>query len=883
MSREKNHRLKPKPPRRADHLLSRFCAPHLLEEVMGDLHERYYLWVHRLGVVKARRKYWQEVKSYLRPSVFQRQSVPYKHLILKDMIRNYFTIALRNLLKYRGFTFINIAGFAIGIASFILISMYVYFELSFDRYHKNADNIYRIVENLRTENELLFQSTSSPPMGPAFAREFPEVIDFVRFNQAKTLVRKGDIKFYEDQCFLVDSSVFKIFSFPLIEGNPESALIEPMSAVLTETTARKYFGEESPLGQTLEMDGDPFTITGVVADVPENSHFTFDILVSFTTYTSQNREAVERAWFWNGFHTYLLLQDGEDKIAKIRANMPDFIAKYIGTKEQGLKMYYDDLPLQPLTSIYLEKPRSWENGKRGSKDNLYILSMIALFILLIACFNYVNLATARASRRVREVGLRKVLGAERRTLIMQFLAESVIISFVSMLLGLLLVNLLLPFFNNLLESTLSFALINKWHIWASLFCLSIFLGILAGSYPAFLVSGFHPLQVFRASSQSIHGNAWLRKALVAGQFVISITLIAGTLLVFDQLSLISELRLGFDKEKTLKINFNGNNDINRRMESIKNELQNVPGITAVSAAYSVPGETTTNLFSAIESGDGKMSDTNINTYLVDHDFIPNYDIKVIAGRAFSKDFPADDSTAFIINEIAARDLGWASPEMAIGRKVRQRGKNGTIVGVVQDFHYKSLHYNIEPLLIHIQPERFQVLSLKIGAGHIPGVLASVEKEWKSLAPDLPFIYSFLDEDYDYLYKAEKQLSKVVSVFSGLAIFIACLGLVGLTSFSVERRLKEISIRKVLGAPVRSLVLLICREFFRLIVIALFVAIPITYYAINLWLENFTSRINIDPLAFVLAGLLTLVIAWLGISYLSIKAAQSNPVDSLQNE
>ncbi len=873
----------PPPPAWADRLLQRFCAPHLLEEVLGDLHERYYLRVQKVGVTKAKKIYRREVIAYLRLSVFKRQPSSYSKPIPTAMIQNYFTIAMRNMIKYKGFSFINIVGLAIGIASFILIGLYMYHELSFDRYHKNADNIYRIVEDLSTENELLFQSTSSPPMGPAFAREYPEVVDFVRFDRHRVLVRKGDIKFYEDQCYLADSSVFKVFSFPLVKGNPQLALVKPKTVVLTETTAKKYFGKESPLGQTLEIDGDPFEVTGIMEDVPGNSHFTFDLLVSFTTFSSENKRAEQEAWFWNGFHTYLLLQEGEDKVARLRANMPDFIAKYIGTKEQGAGMYYNDLPLQPLTDIYLDKPRSWENGERGSKNNLYILFIIALFILLIACFNYINLATARASRRVREVGLRKVMGAERGSLIRQFLGESVIVSFISMLLGLFLAMMLLSFFNSLLDTSLSFALINHWYVWTSLFGLSILLGILAGAYPAFLVSGFHPLSIFRNSAETLHGNVWLRKIMVTGQFAISITLIAGTLLVFDQLSLIGKLKLGFDKEKTLKVNFNGNNQIKKHLESIKNELRNIPGVTAVSAAYSVPGETTTNLFSTLETPEGKMSDTNINTYMVDCDFIPGYDIKVIAGRAFSKDFPADDSTAFIINETAAKHFGWTSPEAAIGGRVLQQRKKGKIIGVVQDFHYKSLHHLVEPLLIHINRNSFQTLSLKIESNDIPAVVANVEKQWKSLAPNLPFVYSFLDQDYERLYKAEKQLSKVVSVFSALAIFVACLGLLGLTSFSVERRLKEISIRKVLGASVKSLVLLLSSEFFKLIIVALFIAIPTTYYVINLWLENFASRIDITPWTFVIAGVLTLIIAWLVIGYLSVKAARSNPVDSLQNE
>ena len=546
-------------------------------------------------------------------------------------------------------------------------------------------------------------------------------------------------------------------------------------------------------------------------------------------------------------------------------------------------MYYDDLPLQPLTNIYLEKPRTYENGKRGSVNNLYILSSIAVFILLIACFNYINLTTAQASRRTKEVSLRKVLGVERKVLIHQFLGESIIISFLSMLLGLLLTVILMPFSNDLLETTLNFSLLNHWYIWPSLLGFSILLGILAGIYPAFVLSGFHPLLIFRHSLQSIHGNINLRKILVTGQFVLSITLIAGTLLVFDQLTFISNVKLGFDKEEMLKIDFNFNDNIKQHLESVKNEFRNIPGIASSAAANTVPGEHPTNLFSSIEIEVGRMIETNINTNFVDHDFIPNYGIELVAGRAFSRDFTADDSTAFVINESAMKHFGWASPEIAIGRAVSQRGKNGRIIGVVQDFHYNSLHHKVEPLLMHIDVDALRSLSIKIASDNIPLVVAEIEKQWKLLAPGLPFQYSFLDQDYDYLYRAEKQLSKVVSVFSSLAIFVACLGLLGLTVFSVERRFKEIGIRKVLGASVTNVVFLMSHEFIKLILIALILAIPITYFVISGWLENFSQRIAINPFVFVIAGGGTVLVAWLVISLISIKAAQLNPVDTLRNE
>src|SRR5258706_4700378 len=408
------------------------------------------------------------------------------------MLKNYFKAAYRNLLNNKGFALINILGLAIGIASFIIISLFVYHDLSYDRYHEKAGRIYRIVENLRTDTEVLFQSTSSPPMGPAFAREFPEVEGYVRFNQNGHLVHKDDKIIFEEDCYLVDSTVFDVFSWHLIKGNPKKALTAPNSIVLTEGTAKKYFGDSDPIGQMLEMDHESYVVTGILQEIPENSHFRFDILISFSTFSSKHKDAESNAWYWNSFHTYLLLAEGKGP-QHLKTKMPAFIEKYIGKQSREYKMFYSDLPLQSLTSIYLEIPRSWENGKRGSGSNLFILSIVAVFILLIACFNYINLATARASRRIKEVGLRKVLGAERSALVKQFLGESILVCFIAMLLAVGTTILLLPKFNRLVETSLTLDIGHRGMIWLTLIAGSILLGILSGAYPAFVVSGFHPL------------------------------------------------------------------------------------------------------------------------------------------------------------------------------------------------------------------------------------------------------------------------------------------------------------------------------------------------------------------------------------------------------
>ena len=794
------------------------------------------------------------------------------------MFRNYTITALRNLFKNKVFSLINVLGLSVGLASFILIGLYVYHELSMDRYHEKADRIYRIVENLRTENELLLQSVSSPPMGPTMAKDFPEVESYVRFTDGKFHVRKGDLSFYEDDVVLADSTLFDVFSFHMLEGDPKTALTKPQTAVLTESAATKYFADTDPLGQTLEMDGEVYEVTGVMKDLPENSHFRFDIVLSFSTWSSRNKENEITGWFWNGFHTYVLLKEGTN-IQQLRAKMAGFIERNI---EKG-GMYYEDLPLQPLTSIYLDTPRSWENGKRGSKSNLYILSAIAMFTLLIACFNYVNLSTARATRRLKEVGLRKVLGAQRRMLITQFLGESIIVSLTATFIAFLITWFAIPHFSTLVESKIDFNILPQpYYLWAGMVMLGLLLGILSGVYPAMMISGFQPLQIFRPSFRGVFSHQAFRKMLVSLQFLISICLVSGTLLVYSQLTLIRNADLGFKKDAMVVLYYNGDESVRGHLDAVKNELISAGGVVSVTSSHSVPGESVSNLYTMIEMEDGKMSPTNINTNFVDHDFLPTYGIDILVGRNFSRDFPADDTTAFILNETAIKDFGWTMQE-ALGKKVNHQGRKGSIIGVTKDFHYQSLHEKIQPMLLTMNKYRTGKLTIRINSDNIPALMSKLEDKWKVLTPGLPFDYSFLDQDYDRLYAADAKLGKVTGIFSVLAIFVGCLGLLGLTSFSVERRVKEIGIRKVLGATSAHVVFLISSEFVKLIGIAFVLAVPITYYMIMKWLSNFTERITIGPTSFLLAGVAVLVLTWITVSYLSFKAASTNPTTALRNE
>jgi len=854
-----------------------FSDPSVREDIEGDLTEMFQREAISGNVKKARLQFSFNVIRLFRPGIIKKigSSTSFNS---SPMFKNYFITSVRSLMRNKGFSIINIVGLAVGLATFSLISFYVYNELSFDRYHKNSDRIFRIVENLRTENELLLQSTSSPPMGPRMLKDFPEVESYVRFQNWNLLVSRNGISYYEPESYIADSTVFDVFSFHLLKGDQKTALREPYSIVLTETMAKKYFANEDPIGQTLKMDNDNFKVTGVMEDVPVNSHFRFSNLISFSTWSSNsnNKDGEDNGWFWNGFHTYVLMRD-ESSVDKVHAKMKGFIDRNI---EKG-GMYYEDLPLQSLTEIYMAPQRSWENGTRGSKNNVYILSIIAVFILLIACFNYVNLATARASRRLKEVGLRKSLGALRRMLIAQFLGESIIVTCIAAVLAMLLAWIALPSFQTLIESQLSFAILpDGWIVAGVALLIILIIGVLAGAYPALIISGFQPLQIFRPATKGIYSHHNFRKVLVAIQFVISIMLVAGTFLVYDQLNLVRNQDLGFNKNAMLVVLTNGDSAIVNHFDAIKNELRSVKGVKMVTGSGSVPGQSTNNQYTQIEMTDGKMSPTNINHNYVDHDFLETYDIKLLSGRNFSREVKADDTTAYLINETAVKDFGW-TPENAIGKQVQGRYR-GKIIGVMKDFNYRSLHGKIEPLLIPLTnyPTR---MSIRIEENDLTSTVERVEKKWSELVPHLPFAYSFLDIDFDRQYKADQQLGKVAGVFTGLAMLIGCLGLLGLTSFAVERRTKEIGIRKVLGASVSNVILLIAKEFIWLIVAAMVVATPITWYLIQQWEQNFTLQAVINPLRFIMAGLAVLTVAWVTISFLSFRAATANPTRALRTE
>ena len=799
------------------------------------------------------------------------------------MLANYLKIAFRNLLKHKGFSFINILGLAIGMTCCILILLYVQDERSYDRYHENADRIYRLrVERFAGGGETERSAAASSPMAPAALSDLPQIERAVRFNRRTYLVEHEDRRFYEPNFLWADSSVFDVFSFPFLRGDPKSALVAPYSVVLTASMAEKYFGSADPMGQTLLAEGRTLTVTGVMRDVPENAHFTFDFLGSFTTLEALNQSSSSTWNWWSlSYHTYFLLAEGAS-LEAVAEGLREMPARYIGDQESQ-SGYRQFLYLQPLTDIHLHSHYRSELGTNNQAAYLYIFAAIAVFILLIACINFMNLSTARSAQRAREVGMRKVAGAGKGQLVRQFLGESVLLALCALALSLVLIQALLPLFNELADKALSLNYLEHLPFIFVLFAFALLVGVAAGSYPAFVLSAFRPVEVLKGTFRGGKRGAYLRQGLVVFQFTISVVLIASAAVVFDQLSYMKTKNLGFEKEQTVVLNVRNNQGLVESYEAFKQEAATLQGVQQVTFSSSVAGRSNnTNVISRTPG----MNEDGQTMYIlaVDHDFIDTYGLEVIAGRGFSKDYPTDDSSAYVINESTLKALGWTAPEQAIGQELtRQFEDTRTVIGVVRDFNYASLQNAVEPLVLKIRPDWFTYASVRIDTEDVPETLAKLTAAWNTFSPGRPMESFFLDDDYDRQYRAEERISTLLNIFTVLAIFIACLGLFALASFVTEQRTKEIGVRKVMGASVGSIVVLLSSAFTRLVLIAIVVALPLAYFLMDWWLQNFAYQTSIEAWTFFLAGGLALLIAWLTVSYQSIRAAVADPVRALRYE
>jgi len=795
------------------------------------------------------------------------------------MIKNYIKIAFRNLWRHKSFSLINIIGLAVGMTACLLIMMYVRFELSYDNFHAKGDQIYRLNVDIKSSaTETMKLAVGSAPMGPALKGDFPEILESTRLFGGGMLVKVNDRIFQEDKVFYAEPSLFKVFSLQMVKGDPAQALNNPYSLVITESTAKKYFGSDDPMGKTILVENKyPSTVTGVIKDIPVNSQLQCDMLYSVSTLEKMYPGRLEQ-WGNFGNFTYLLLGKGTDA-TRLQAKFPAFLKRHINETDRKNGEDYA-LFIEPLKDAYMDT-REWA-GETGSKSNIYIFSIIASFILLIAAINFINLTTARATERAKEVGIRKVIGAMRSQLTGQFLGESIVISLISFLFAVGLVSLLLPQFNQLAGKEICPNIFAHGYIFI-LFVISLAIGLAAGFYPALALSAFKPIVVLKGRFSTSSKGTLLRKGLVIFQFTISIILIVGTLVVYNQLKYMRSQPLGFDKDQMLMLNFGGDDKVHASLEEVKNEFKSIPNVLSVTASSGVPGLGNPNAHSEIENKEGTMQPININMYDVDYDFVKTYGMKIIAGRDFSTSFGTDTTKAIVINEATSKALGFSSPAQAVGKKFSQWGRDGQIVGVVKDFHYRSLQENVEPLNFRVNPGNTWAFTLKISAANVPATIAAVQNKWKTLIPQRPFDYSFVDQSFDKQYSTEDRFGTLFLYFSVLAIFISCLGLLGLASYSTLQRTREIGIRKVMGASIFGIVNMLSKEFLLLVIIAAVIAFPLSWYGMHTWLQDFAYKINIGWWVFAIAGMLSVMIAITTVSFQAIRAALANPVKSLRSE
>lgn len=785
------------------------------------------------------------------------------------MLKNYIKIALRHLKKYKTYTSINLIGLSVGIAVCIIITLWVKYETSYDRYHEHTNDIYRVLNGP--------SAATQPPLALSLKADYPDLIkDAVRFwpiQSPSDLVYKDQV-FVERNITFTDPSIFNVFTHPLVEGNSETALSSPNSIVISQSLARKFFQNENPMGKTLNMWGKDLEITGVFEDVPLNSHHRFEALVPMTLLRTYMGSMLDN-WSWNGFYTYVLL-DPSTNPSDINNILPSLYSKYMGED-------YNEAHLQPLKDIYFN-PQDKDIGIAfGNLSYVYILAIIAIFVLLIACVNFMNLATAHASLRTKEVGMRKTLGASKFQLSTQFLSEAIILSFTSLILALLFVELTLPFFSSFtgkpLESLLNYNLTSI----LSFIGLILVVGIIAGSYPAFFLSRFKPINAFKGESDHGLGNSvLLRKGLVSLQFAISTFMIIAALTVFLQLQFMQNKDLGFDDDYVMVMEA-------KNYPLLYDQVNKLPGVESMSAAYNVPGQR----FPFYPFRTDEMAPDSLpsmRTLRVNPGFIETLGIKMKSGRAFDEQRSTDLTNSFIINTSAAKYLGWENP---VGKKMywydfNEEGtsfeiaKEGFVIGVVDDFNYASLHNPIEPLIIHVSQEVNSAV-VRLQPDQIETTLTGIRKIWSETSGGSPFWYYFLDQELDNKYQSELKLGQVFGGLTSLALLIACLGLLGLTVFTTNQRAKEIGIRKVLGASVANIIALLSKDFLKLVLIGFVIAIPTGWYAMNKWLADFAYKIELGYGVFLFAGCCAVFIALLTVSYQSAKAAYANPVNSLKNE
>jgi putative ABC transport system permease protein len=808
------------------------------------------------------------------------------------MFKNYFKIALRTLWKSKGFSAINIIGLAIGLATCLLIMLFVHDELSYDRYNKKADRIYRVDGDIKFGGNHFILAVAPDPLGPTLKKDFPQVEQFTRFRvNGGLLIKKGNENVQEEHVVFADSTLFDVFTLPMLDGSPATALQLPNTVVITETMARKYFNTTQAAGKTFIINNrHNYTVTGVIKDIPAQSHFNFDFFVSMSTLA----ESRNNNWVSNNFNTYIVLKEGADP-KKLEAQFDALVEKYVGPQIMALMSIdldefkksgnYDRLLLTPLTSIHLHSDKVAELGANSSIQYVYIFSAIAFFILLIACVNFMNLSTARSSNRAREVGVRKVLGSLKYSLVNQFLTESILISFIALVLALVLAFIMLPYFNQLSAKNIKLNVLASPWLLPVLLMLVLITGLLAGSYPAFYLSSFKPIQVIKGKLAAGFKTSRLRSGLVVFQFAISIILIIATMVIYKQLHFIQSHKPGFNRDQVMVIH--NSTPLGNKAKVFREEVIKLRGVDNATLTGYLPtnGWRNDNPVFADPTLDQKRA-VSMQTWDVDEQYIPTLGMELVAGRNFSKDFPTD-SSGIIINEAALRLLGFTDP---IGKPLyfmRDLNKkddvsNLHIIGIVKDFNFSSMRQQVTPLALLLNANNGN-MALRLSSTNLHQLVAQIENKYKNMAPGEPFNYSFMNEDFNNLYRTEQRMGVIAISFSALAILIACLGLFGLAAYAAEQRTKEIGIRKVLGATVSHITAMLSKDFLKLVIVAAVIAFPAAWWFMHSWLQDFAYRTSIPWWVFIMAGIVAALIAVVTVSFQTIKAALSNPVKSLRTE
>lgn len=795
------------------------------------------------------------------------------------MIKNYLLLALKHLRKQKTFSIINILGLTVGITCCFMIFLFILNEMTYDNFHKNGKDIYRVMRTGNVNGEGREIPYVSPAYATALVNDYPDAIkQAVRVMPDNDLISYNNVSYNEKNVYLTDSNFFQFFDFALASGNAATVLKNPNSVVLTKTTAKKYFGNEEAVGKVLQFNNNQqLKVTGVCEDVPVNSHLQFDMVISLSTL----RSIVQPDWFTqfpgNNMFTYVQLNSAVDPV-QLKKRFPSFMDKYLGAyyAASGFKM---GLTIKPLNQIYFAAD-GFDNVKHGNKKMVYVFMSIAILILVIACINFINLATARATDRSKEVGLRKVLGAVRKQLVGQFILESVLYAAIASILSIVLLQILTPAYSNLLGYELPSYWSNPW-VYVFVIGVIAIVGLLAGSYPALMLSSFSPIDSLKGKLKRGKGGAFFRKVLVVFQFGISVLLIVSVVVIMSQMNYIKNADLGFDKEQSMIVKFD-NTDISQHGQQFKNDLLNIPAVNSVSLMSGEPGGFHDSY--GFETEANPADKFMFNTEFTDFDFVKTLGLKIIAGRDLSKNFQTDSAEAALINRTTATKLGY-TPEQAIGKWLRNTNRDSLrrrIVGVIEDYHYVSLKDPIGPLVISPGSDRRLAL-IKLKTSNLHATINNIKKAYASAAPSYPFEYNFLDDRFDRLYKTESRQQSVLSIFSIIAIFIACLGLFGLASYTAVKKTKEIGIRKVLGSSIQNIVLLLSKDLLKPVLVGTIIAMPLGYYAMNKWLEGFAYRIDFHWWMFAMAIAAAVSIALLTVGFQAVKAAIANPVKSLRTE